>query len=445
MKNILILGGGMGGYYTAKGLEAQLKEDEAQVMLIDMHSYLVYQPFLAEVAGGSIEDRHIQVPLQPNLPNTCVVRAKVTGINAAKKQVQVSDVKTGETWTIPYDELVVALGGVTRTFPTPGIAENAIGLKSTQEALYIRDTLIRNLQRAASLPPGSRWREKLLTFCVVGGGLSGVECFAECLCLARDLVKKTRGLTLDELNFCLIEVMDKIMPEVPKENSQWVIDMLEKKGAHVILETSIESAKDNILKLSNGDSMDCGLLVWTAGQIAAPLLKETDLPLDERGRLMCDTCLRVVDEQDVPLEGVWGLGDCTKVEDLSGCGLPDDSCAPTAQHAVRQAKVLAKNIIASLREEPLQEYFHKNAGMVAGLGRFNGLFANGDKSIVICGLPAWLAHKGYHGLALPSWERKLRVFGDWTGELILGRDTCSLDETDEPRALFEEYALKPAK
>ena len=129
MKNILILGGGMGGYYTAKGLEAQLKEDEAQVMLIDMHSYLVYQPFLAEVAGGSIEDRHIQVPLQPNLPNTCVVRAKVTGINAAKKQVQVSDVKTGETWTIPYDELVVALGGVTRTFPTPGIAENAIGLK----------------------------------------------------------------------------------------------------------------------------------------------------------------------------------------------------------------------------------------------------------------------------------------------------------------------------
>lgn len=441
MKQVLILGGGLGGYYTAKGLESSLADGEAQITLVDMHSYLVYQPFLAEVAGGAIEPRHIQVPLQRNLPNTRIVRAKVTGVRHADRQVDVCDVESKEKWALPYDELVVALGGVTRTFPTPGVAENAIGLKSSQEALHIRDTVVKNLQRAAGLPKGSRWRDKLLSFVVVGGGLSGVECFAEVLCLARDLVFKTPGLSLEELNFRLVEVMDKIMPEVPREKSQWVIDLLERKGGHVMLETSIESAKDNILKLSDGSTIDCGLLVWTAGQIAAPVLKSTDLPLDERGRLNCDACLHVVDAGGTPLAGVWGVGDCAKVADLSGGGLPDDSCAPTAQHAVRQARVLARNIVRTLRGEASEEYYHENAGMVAGLGRFNGLFANGDKSIVICGLPAWLAHRGYHGLVLPSWERKLRVFGDWTGELVLGRDTTSVDEADDPRALFVEHAV----
>ena len=441
MKQVLILGGGLGGYYTAKGLESSLRDDEAQITLVDMHSYLVYQPFLAEVAGGAIEPRHIQVPLQQNLPKTRVVRAKVLGVRNADKQVDVCDVQSGEKWALPFDELVVALGGVTRTFPTPGVAENAIGLKSSQEALYIRDTVVKNLQRAASMPKGSRWREKLLSLVVVGGGLSGVECFAEVLTLARDLVFKTPGLSIGELNFRLVEVMDKIMPEVPREKSQWVIDLLERKGAHVMLETSIESARGNVLKLSDGSTIDCGLLVWTAGQIAAPVLKDTDLPLDARGRLNCDTCLHVVDAEGAPLAGVWGVGDCTKVEDLSGGGLPDDSCAPTAQHAVRQARVLAKNIVRTLRGEPSEEYYHANAGMVAGLGRFNGLFANGDKSVVICGLPAWLAHRGYHGLVLPSWERKLRVFGDWTGELVLGRDITSVDEADDPRALFVEHAV----
>lgn len=443
MKKIVILGGGMGGYYTARGLENSLQLGEAEVTLVDMHGYLCYQPFLAEVAGGAIEARHVQVPLQQHLPKTRVVRAKVTGIRHAEREVDVVN-PHGEKWAIDYDMLVVALGGVTRTFPTPGLADTAIGLKSTQEATYIRDTFVKHVQDAAALPRGSRNRDRLLTFAVVGGGLSGTECFAEVVTMARDLVRKTRGIEENELHMYLIEVMDKIMPEVPKERGQWVIDLLEKKGAHVLLETSIENATDGLLHLSNGETIDCGLLVWTAGQIAAPVLKQGDLPLDPRGRLNCNEYLCVCDENGALVPDAWGVGDCTKTPDLSGDGFPDGSCAPTAQHAVRQAKVLSANIVHALRGEALERYYHENAGMVAGLGTGNGLFANGDKSIIVTGLPAWLAHRGYHGLALPTWERKLRVFGDWTEGLLLGRDLTSVDDAEDPKGLFREHAVRPA-
>jgi NADH dehydrogenase len=442
MKNIVILGGGMGGYYTARGLEDSLQPGEANVTLVDMHSYLMYQPFLAEVAGGAIEPRHIQVPLAQHLPRTRVVRGKVAGIDHAQKLVKLQS-ESGNERSLEYDMLVVALGGVTRTFPIPGLADFGVGLKSTQEAAWIRDTFIKHIEEAASLPKGSRNRDRLLTFAVVGGGLSGTECFAEVVTMARDLVAKTKGVYPHELNMYLIEVMDKIMPEVPKERSQWVIELMRKKGAHVLLNTSIEDASDGLLHLSNGDVIDCGLLVWTAGQIANPILKKTDLPLDERGRLNCNEYLCVTDTDGNLVPDAWGLGDCCKTPDLSGDGLPDGSCAPTAQHAVRQARVLSKNLVHALRGEPLEQYFHANAGMVAGLGTGNGLFASGDKKIIVTGLPAWLAHRGYHGLALPTWERKLRVFADWTEGLFLGRDTTSVDDAEDPRGLFREFAARP--
>ena len=442
MKQIVILGGGMGGYYTAKGLEASLKPGEAEVTLVDMHSHLVYQPFLAEVASGAIEPRHVQVPLAQHLPKTNIVTAKVEGVRHADKEVDVRS-KSGEQWAIPYDMLVVALGGVTRTFPTPGIADQAIGLKTTQEATYIRNTFIRNFNEASSLPKGSRHRDRLLTFAVVGGGLSGTECFAEIVSLAHDLARKTRGVSFREVNLYLIEVMDKIMPEVPPERGQWVIDMLEDRGAHVLLKTSIEDATDGFLHLSDGQVIDCGLLVWTAGQIAAPALKNTDLPLDSRGRLNCNEYLCVVNEDGSLVQDAWGVGDCTKAPDLSGGGFPDGSCAPTAQHAVREAKVLARNLVHALRGEALEQYYHENAGMVAGLGVNRGLFANGNKKLIFTGWPAWMAHRGYHGLALPSWERKLRVFGDWTGAFVLGRDVTSVDDLEDPKGFFQEFAVRP--
>lgn len=451
MQRIVILGGGLAGYYVAKGLEKELKAEEASVTLVDLRSACVYQPFLAEVVSGAIEPRHVQTPLRRHLPHTAVIQARVESIDNAKKTVTVS--AAGESWEIPYDQLVVALGAVTKTFPTPGIAENAIGLKAIEEAQSIRNRIIHAIDAAASLPRDSTVRQRLLTFVVVGGGFSGVECFAEMCDLVRILLKRRPSIDPSEVQLHLIEASDRILPELPPHHSAWVINELSKRHGHVHLETFVTDATDGVVTTSAGEHYDTSVLVWTAGVSPSPVLQNTDLPLEPRGRLICGQDLRVrasIDENAPVIDDVWGLGDVSCVPDATGNGLPDGSCAPTAQHAVRQARVLVKNLVATVRGEEstpeLTKYYHKNAGMVAGLGTGKGVFANGSKKLIIKGWPAWLMHRGYHGLALPSWERKLRVFGDWTSTFLIKRDattTMGTEGTESPRDFFEKHAMRP--
>ncbi len=451
MENIVILGGGLGGFYVAKGLEKQLKPGEAQVTLVDARCACTYQPFLAEVVSGCIEPRHVLTPLRRHLPRTNIVQARVESIDSAARQVTVS--AAGETWQIPYDQLVVALGAVTKTFPTPGIAENAIGLKAVEEAAAIRNRLIYNFDTAASLPKDSPARKRLLTVVVVGGGFSGVECFAEICDLVRIMLKRRRGIDPSEVSLNLVEATDRILPELPPEHSGWVIKQLEKRRGRVLLKTFVTDATDGVVTTSTGEKLDAGVLVWTAGVTACPAMANGDLPLEPRGRLICGDDLRVrtaMGEEGQVVPRVWGLGDASCVPDKTGAGLPDGSCAPTAQHAVRQAKVLVKNLVATVRgggEAPeLAGYYHENAGMVAGLGTAKGIFASGKKKLIIKGWPAWFMHRGYHGLAVPSWERKLRIFGDWTATFVIKRDatdTMGTFGTENPRDFFEEFALRP--
>lgn len=440
MQRILILGGGMAGFYIAKGLEKELKAGEAEVTLVDIRTHMIYQPFLAEVLSGSIEGRHIQVPLRSHLKKTHVVEAKAKIIDTKAKKVTVS--KDGETWDIPYDQLIVTLGAVTKTFPTPGVAENALGLKTTEEAIWIRDKIIENFSIAESLPADSPRRKRLLTFVVVGGGFSGIEGFAEMTDLCRVLLKSHPNIKREEVELHLIEATDHIIPDLPVKDSKWVIEQLEKRGAHIHLKTFVESAVDGVVKTSAGTEYPTDCLVWTAGTTACPVLKDSDLPLDKRGRLIVDTKLRVTDDNG-PVADVWACGDATACQDLSGGGLPDGTCAPTAQHAVRQGKQLVKNIVSVLRGGEPEDYFHKNAGCVAGLGAWLGIFASGQKKLIVKGPFAWCMHRGYHGFAMPTWERKFRIFGDWTGGLILGKDVTSTPEIERPKAFFQKFAVKP--
>lgn len=451
MENIVILGGGLGGFYVAKGLEKQLKPGEAQVTLVDARCACTYQPFLAEVVSGCIEPRHVLTPLRRHLPRTNIVQARVEAIDSAARQVTVS--AAGETWQIPYDQLVVALGAVTKTFPAPGIAENAIGLKAVEEAAAIRNRLIYNFDTAASLPKGSPARKRLLTAVVVGGGFSGVECFAEVCDLVRIMLKRRRGIDPSEVSLNLVEATDRILPELPPEHSGWVIKQLEKRRGRVLLKTFVTDATDGVVTTSTGEKLDAGVLVWTAGVTACPAMANGDLPLEPRGRLICGDDLRVrtaMGEEGQVVPRVWGLGDASCVPDKTGAGLPDGSCAPTAQHAVRQAKALVKNLVATVRggggAPELAGYYHENAGMVAGLGTAKGIFASGKKKLIIKGWPAWFMHRGYHGLAVPSWERKLRIFGDWTATFVIKRDatdTMGTFGTENARDFFEEFALRP--
>jgi len=406
--------------------------------MVDPLPYMTYQPFLPEVAAGSIEARHSVVAHRRHLKRTNVITAKVTNINHAQKVATITP-PVGEAYEFAYDQIVVTAGAVSRTFPIPGIADNAIGLKTIEEAVAIRDKVMSNFDKAASLPAGPE-RDRLLSVVVVGGGFAGIEVFAELRSLASSLVGKYPQLSFEDTHFHLIEAMGRIMPEVSLKTSEWVLKDLAKRGANVHLDTQVTGAIDGNVELSTGEVIPTDVIVWTAGVMANPtVVRGGDLPVEERGRIQTRADLRV-GTPEAFVEGAWAAGDVSAVPDLSGGGV-GGFCVPNAQHAVRQAKLLAKNLVAVLRGENPKEYFHKNLGAVAGLGLYNGVFQSGK--IALKGFVAWVAHRGYHGLAMPTWERKFRVIWGWWNNLWLGRDLVNLETVQNPRYVFEEFAARP--
>ena len=439
MPKILIVGGGYAGFYTALKLESLLGKNEAEVTLVDPLSYMTYQPFLPEVVAGSIEARHAVVSHRRHLRKTNIINGKVTNVDHTKKTATI-EVAGLKPYKETYDHIVVTAGAVSRTFPIPGVAEQAIGLKGIEEAVEVRNRILTNFDRAANLPAGAA-RDRLLTFVVVGGGFAGIETFAEMRSLASYLLRYYPTLSFDDVHFHLIEAMGRIMPEVSQVTSEWVIANLDRRGAQIHLNTQLLSAVGGKVELSTGESFESDVIVWTAGVMAHPYVRNTDLPVDDRGRITAKATLQVTDGDDV-LEGAWTAGDVSAVPDLSGFGV-GGFCVPNAQHAVRQAKLLAKNIVADLRGEGVKEYFHKPLGAVAGLGIGVGVFQY--KKLAVKGLLAWFMHRGYHGLAIPMWERKLRVFSGWAWNILLRRDIVGISATKAPRLQFETYASKPKK
>jgi NADH dehydrogenase len=439
MPKILIVGGGYAGFYTALKLEKHLGKGEAEVTLVDPLPYMTYQPFLPEVVAGSIEARHAVVSHRRHLRKTNIVSGRVTDVNHVKKVATVELAGAGKQ-KISYDHIVVTAGAVSRTFPIPGVAENAIGMKNIEEAVEVRNRILGNFDKAANLPAGAE-RDRLLTFVVVGGGFAGIEAFAEMRSLASYLLRYYPTLTFDDVHFHLIEAMGRIMPEVSQATSEWVIANLDRRGAKIHLNTQLQSAEKGIIQLSTGETFASDVIVWTAGVMAHPYVRNTDLPVDERGRITAKATLQVANGDEV-LDGAWTAGDVSAVPDLSGFGV-GGYCVPNAQHAVRQAKLLAKNIVAALRGEGVKEYFHKPLGAVAGLGIGVGVYQ--WKGLAIKGLIAWFMHRGYHGLAVPMWERKIRVFAGWIWNFLLRRDIVAISATKGPRVQFETYASKPGK
>lgn len=433
-KRIVVVGGGYAGFYAAWGLERRLRHGEASVTVIDPAPYMTYQPFLPEVAAGSIEPRHAVVPLRRHLRRTDIVSGRATSIDHASRTVTVR-LTDGSISTIGYDEVVVTAGAVTRVFPVPGIADAAIGLKRIEEAVAIRDAILTAFDEAASLPPGPA-RRRRLTVTFVGGGFAGVEGFAEVLSLAHALTRFHSEISRDELAFHLVDASDHLLPEVTPPAGAWVRQHLERRGARVHLNTTVTSVVDGHVSLSTGETFDSSLVVWTAGIAANPIIaRHTDLPIDGRGLVVVRPDLRV-GTQDEPVDHAWAAGDDAAVPDLAlGAGR---YTVPNAQHAVRQGKRLAKNLVATLRGRPPRDYRHRSLGVIATLGLGHGIFQSGP--VTITGFPAWVVHRAYHLLAVPTWERKSRVSIGWFGGLVLGRDIASLQTVQQPRAAFREDA-----
>lgn len=435
MKRIVVVGGGYAGFYAAWFLERTLRRAEAEVVVVDPRPYMTYQPFLPEVAAGAIEPRHTVVSSRRHLRRTRLVPASATRVVHARRVVEAVTVD-GNRLELPYDVVVVTAGVVTRKLPVPGLAERAIGLKNVEEAVAIRDQVLTALDRASSLPPGQE-RQRLLTLTFVGGGFTGVEGLAEVLSLAQEAIDYYAELDRQELAVHLVEGTDRILPEVGERTSRWVVAFLRSRGVTVHLESQVLSCEGGRVTLSNGVVFDSDLIVWTAGNAPSPVVAgHTDLPLDERGYLTVQPDLRVVDGDGV-VPAAWGAGDVAAVPDLTADHRM--RTVPNAQHAVRQGRLLAKNIAATLRGEATRPYVHHNLGVVATLGHGHGVFQY--KRLVIKGWLAWAMHRGYHVLAVPTWERKVRVLLDWASAFVGRRDVVSLMDTVRPRAAFVSGGL----
>jgi len=423
--HIVIAGGGYVGMYTALDLQKKLHRGEARVTVIDPRSTMTYQPFLPEAAAGSLEPRHVVVPLRRTLKGCDVLTARVVGIDHQRRTVTV-DPCAGETYELRYDELVVALGSVARTLPIPGLKEVGMGFKQIEEAISLRNHVLDRLDVATSTVDAAV-RQQALTFVFVGGGYAGVEALAEIEDMARYATRYYETIAADDLRFVLVEATGRILPEVGEDMGRYTVARLRERGIEVKLDTLLKSATDHHIVLSDGDEFDADTLVWTAGVKANPVLATSDLPLDDKGRLKALANLTV--------EGVdhaWTAGDNGAVPDLAN---PGKLCTPSAQHAVRQAHVLAANLVRSLRGEPLQDYRHKHVGSVASLGLHQGVAQ--VYGIKLKGLPAWFMHRTYHLSRMPTLSKKFRVVADWTLALFFRREVVSLGSLHTPRDDFD--------
>ena len=426
---ILVVGGGYVGLYTTLRLLRKLRTDEAIVTVVDPRSYMTYQPFLPEAAAGAVSPRHVVVPLRRVLRNAEIVNARVIEVKHAERTAIVQPLE-GEPYPLEYDHIVMAVGAISRTLPIPGLADWATGFKTVEEAIQLRNRVLECLDIAESTHSPAI-RERNLHFVIVGGGFAGVEALAELEDMARYATRYYRYIEADDVKFHLVEAAGVILPEVGPEMGVKTLEQLRKRGIDVKLGTRLESCVEGHVVLSDGTEFEAETVVWTAGVKASPVLQHTDLPLTDRGRLKADATMQVAGTTHA-----WGAGDGTAVPDLTSADGAE--CAPNAQHAVRQSKVLADNIIAALRGFPLHEYKHKYVGSVAGLGLFKGV-AN-VYGIKLKGPIAWFMHRTYHVSRVPTLNRKIRVITDWTLALFFKREIVSLWSMHEPFTEFKEAA-----
>jgi NADH:quinone reductase (non-electrogenic) len=427
--HLLIVGGGYVGMYTALRLQKKLRRNEARITIVDPQNYMTYQPFLPETAAGSLEPRHVVVPLRKVLKQCRVLTGLVTGIDHASRTATVLPLE-GPAYPVRYDVIVVAPGSVVRTLPIPGLVEQGIGFKTVGEAIYLRNHVLSRLDYAASVTDAEH-RRRALTFVFIGGGYAGIEAFAELEDMARYATRYYDNVDPDDMRWVLIEATGRILPEVSVPMAEYTVKQLLKRNMDVRLSTRVDSLTGGHVVLTDGDEFDAETIVWTAGVKANPMLARTDLPLDEKGRLRCTADLRVEGVEDA-----WGAGDCAAVPDLTE---PGSFTSPSAQHAVRQTKTLAANIVAAHRRRQLTDYRHKYVGSVASLGLYRGVAE--VYGIKLRGWPAWFMHRTYHVSRMPTVNRKVRVLADWTLAIFFPREVVALGQLQQPRREFELAAL----
>jgi NADH:quinone reductase (non-electrogenic) len=410
----LILGGGFAGSYVARYLGRR------GATIVNPVNFMLFTPLLPEAASGTLEPRHAVVPLRQMCPHAELVLGRAAAIDLERQVVRVET--DDGLRSIGYRDLVVALGAVSRMLPIPGLAEHGLGFKDLADAIHLRNHVLRRLETAA-IATTEAHRRRELTFVFVGAGYAGVEALGELADLVRDAMRYYPELRDEPQRWVLVDAAPRILPEIPTRLGDYAAAQLERRGVDLRVATTLERLEPHAATLSDGERILTSTLVWTAGVRPSRKLAELGLPLDERGHIQVDGTLRVQGH-----EHIWALGDAARVPNAATPEHPDP---PTSQHALRQARRLAKN----LHEEP-REYRYRSLGQAATLGRYKGIVALGR--IPIRGFPGWFGTRTYHLYQLPRFSRKLRVVTDWTVALFFRRDIAELGVLGHPRRLSDD-------
>jgi NADH:ubiquinone reductase (H+-translocating) len=407
----LILGGGFAGSTVARLLKKQ------GATIVSPENFMLFASMLPEAASGTLEPRHVVVPLRQMCPHAELVLGRAITHDAERRRVQVET--EGGLVNIAYRNLVVALGAIPRTLPIPGLSEHAMGFKDLADAIALRNHVLRRLE-AADAAATDAHRRRELTFVFIGAGYAGVEALAELADLARDAVRYYPALQSTPQRWVLVDAAPKILPEIPSRLGDYAAEQLARRGVDIRVSTTLEALEPHAAILSDGDRILTSTVVWTTGARPNPVVRELGLPLDERGRIPVDETLRVAG-----MANVWALGDNALVPNRAH---PDQPDPPTSQHALRQARRLAKN----LRGEP-KPYRYRTLGQVATLGRHKGIAD--VLGLKLRGFLGWWVTRTYHLYQLPTLSRKLRVVSDWTVALLFRRDIAELGMLGHPRPL----------
>jgi NADH dehydrogenase len=435
---VLILGGGFAGVLTAQALERRLgRRTDVEIWLVSRDNFMLFTPLLPEVCSGVLEPRHVVNALRGMVkrPSSWCITAEAREIDLDGKVVTVLG-GDGDLHRLHYDTLVLALGGVTHTFGIPGIDQHAVGMKTLADAFSLRNRMIEVLERA-DLEDDPDERAAQLTFVVGGGGFSGVETAGELEDFARRVRKRYfPKIRQEEIRGHLVELRDQILPEMPSEMGRYARQRLERRGMEVLTGTPIKEVRENEVVVGAGDGervIRTRTVVWTGGVRPAPLVAESGVEVDKGGRAIVQATMATSHE------GVFAIGDCALIPNVDD---PESRPhAPTAQNAVREAKTLARNIVAHIDGKPLEPFRYRQLGQLASIGRRTGVGI--VFGIRVRGLIAWFMWRGYYWSRTPGFSTKIRVAIDWALTALFGSDPVQLQVEDRHSAMGSSGRRRP--
>jgi len=416
-RRVVILGGGYGGVYAALKLQKLArKRPDVDVTLVNRENYFLFTPMLPQAASSSIETTHVVQSIRRICPRVRFLEADVKAIDLAGRTVEIAHADA-HVHTLPFDQLLLAVGGATNFFRLPGVAEHALTIKTLPDAIRIRNHALDMLEQA-ELESDPALRKRLLTFLVAGAGFAGIETAAELDIFLHKAARQFRTIEPKDVKTIVVDALNRVLPELSEKLAGFTEKQLAKRGVEVRLGTRVKSAGHGFVEFEDGTRIETDTFIWAGGVKPSPLV--ASLPCaNARGRIPTDANLAVPG-----YPGVWAVGDCAEVYPPGG-GKP---YPPTAQHALREGAHAGANIMAAIDGRPLRPFGYTMIGQMADLGEYKAVAMIGG--FKLSGFPAWWLWRTYYLSRMPTLERKIRVALDWTLDLFFTRDTVKLSLPD---------------